>query len=341
MKTVVNIFKTGLLAAGLFLLSGSFVSCDKVVEAEGNHETVPLVFDSPSIVYTYESKASVDGSNFPPSASAYPLGIWIVKGDTFEEQISTFRNMKADLSVGAENEIHWNYYVYNGTKQYDVIYVMKGRKADVYGYHPWSSSVNDITAVPFTSGQSDWMWATPIKLSASDTDTDDPIERKLAFSHAMTCLEINVRTVYQGTVRLTSLTLNDLADQPRLIPSGTMNAVTGELTCNAPTSSITINPNSSLTHQSTGTLFYIIMPAIGDDENPLDLASKKMQISFKFNNIDGATTFTLPSTMAGTELKAFKRGYKYKYKLVLDNQMDFVPVGVEQDWGTTYVDFEL
>ena len=341
MKTVVNIFKTGLLAAGLFLLSGSFVSCEKAGGAEGDYETVPLVFDSPSIVYTQESKASVDGSNFPSNPTAYQIGVWIVKGDTYEDQISTFRNMRVDLDVGANNEVHWNYYVYNGTKQYDVIYVMKGKKADVYAYYPWNSAVNDITAIPFTSGQSDYMWANPIKLSASDTNTDDPIERKLAFSHAMTCLEINVRTVYQGTVRLSSMTLTDKAEQPRLIASGTMNATNGELTCDAPTSSITLKPNTSLTHQSFGNNFYIIMPAIGDDENPLDLANKKMQLSFKFNNVDAATTFTLPNTMAGKELKAFKRGYKYKYKLVLDNQMDFVPVGVEKDWGTTYVDFEL
>jgi hypothetical protein len=341
MKNIINILKIISSAAGILVLMISSVSCDKTDISMENYETVPLVFDSPSIKYAVESKASVDGSNFPPSASVYPLGVWIVKGDTYEEQISTFRNMRADLNVGAENEIHWNYYVYNGTKQYDVIYVMKGRKADVYAYHPWSGSVTDIREIPFTSGQSDYMWATPVKLSASDTDTDQPIVRNLAFSHAMTCLEINIRTIYQGTVRLTSMTLTDHADQPRLIASGTMNAVNGELTCNAPVSSITISPNSSVTHQSFGTYFYIIMPAIGDEANPLDLSNKKMELSFKFNKIDGETTFTLPNIMAGSELKAFKRGYKYKYRLVLDNQMDFVPVGVEQDWGTTYVDFEL
>ena len=341
MKSIFNILKTGFLAAGLFMLPGNFVSCDKVGDDDDGYDTVPLVFDSPSIVYTQESKASVDGSNFPPSSSVYPLGIWIVKGDTFEEQISTFKNMRADLNVGAENEIHWNYYIYNGTKQYDVIYVMKGRKADVYAYHPWSANVTDITSIPFSSGQSDLMWASPIKLSGSDTNTDVPIVRNLAFSHALTCLEINIRTIYQGTVRLTSMTLTDKADQPRLIASGTMNAVNGELTCDAPVSSITISPNTSITHQSVGTLFYIIMPAIGDESNPLDLSNKKMELSFKFNNVDAETTFTLPDLRGGSELKAFKRGYKYKYKLVLDNKMDFVPVGVEKEWGTTYVDFEL
>ena len=328
-------------AAGILMLMTFSVSCQKESTVESNYDTVPLVFDSPSIVYTQESKASVDGSNFPPSASVYPLGVWIVKGDTFEEQITTFKNMRADLNVGAENEIHWNYYVYNGTTQYDVIYVMKGRKADIYAYHPWSSSVTDITSIPFTSGQSDLMWATPIKLSASDTNTDLPIVRNLAFTHALTCLEINIKTIYQGTVRLTSMTLTDKADQPRLISSGTMNAVNGELTFDAPVSSITISPNTSVTHQNVGTMFYIIMPAIGDDSNPLDLGNKKMELSFKFNNVDAETTFTLPNIMAGSELKAFKRGYKYKYKLVLDNKMDFVPVGVEKNWGTTYVDFEL
>jgi hypothetical protein len=45
--------------------------------------------------------------------------------------------------------------------------------------------------------------------------------------------------------------------------------------------------------------------------------------------------------MGGEELVSFKRGYKYKYKLVLDNKMDFQPIGVEKNWGTAYVDFEL
>lgn len=341
MKRMADISRMIASVAGILMLMTFSVSCQKESTAESNYDTVPLVFDSPSIVYTQESKASVDGSNFPPSASVYPLGVWIVKGDTFEEQITTFKNMRADLNVGAENEIHWNYYVYNGTTQYDVIYVMKGRKADIYAYHPWSSSVTDITSIPFTSGQSDLMWATPIKLSASDTNTDLPIVRNLAFTHALTCLEINIKTIYQGTVRLTSMTLTDKADQPRLIASGTMNATNGKLKCNPPVSSITLTPNTYITHQSFGNNFYIMMPAIGDDSNPLDLGNKKMELSFKFNNVDAETTFTLPNIMAGSELKAFKRGYKYKYKLVLDNKMDFVPVGVEKNWGTTYVDFEL
>ena len=331
---------SGMMAA-LCLLLASAVSCEREAASDGIEGTVPLVFESPAIKYTYDSKASVDGSDFAPNSKAYQLGMWIVQGGTYQEQMAPFRNMRAELSVGAENQIHWNYYVYDGTRQYDVIYVMRGRPSDVYAYHPWKSTVDDITAVPFVSGQDDWMWATPVNLSSSDTDTDEPIVRKLSFYHAMTCLEINIRCVYQGTVRFTSLTLVDNSDTPRLVASGTMNAVTGELDCDDPVSSITITPNVNLTHQSSGTTVYIIMPAVGDDDNPLDLENKSMELFFKFNNVDAETTFTLPSVMGNQEIKAFKRGYKYKYNLVLDNQADFIPVGVEQEWGTTYVDFEL
>lgn len=334
--------RTIVSAAVLGLLLISSVSCETMTSSEEDCGTVPLVFDSPSILYSHETKASVNGSEFPPSPSAYPLGVWIVKGGTYQEQITEFRNMKSELHVGAGNEIHWNYYVYNGIRQYDLIYVMKGRPADIYAYHPWKSYVDDITAIPFTSGQEDWMWATPVNLSSSDTNTDEPIVRELAFAHAMTCIEVNIRCLYQGSVRFTSMTLTDEADTPRLIASGTMNAVNGELTCDAPVSSITITPNVSLTYTAAGTTVFIIMPAVGDDDDhPLDLDNKKITLSFKFNGIDAKTSFSLPSVMGGSQLKAFKRGYKYKFNLVLDNKIDFIPVGVEQDWGIKYVDFEL
>ena len=341
MKHIGGIWNLMVAAVAFGLLLVSFVSCDTMTSDVDDDKTVPLIFASPSILYSHETKASVNGSEFPPSPSAYPLGVWIVKGGEFTEQITEFRNMKSELNVGAGNEIHWNYYVYNGTRQYDVIYVMKGRPADIYAYHPWKSYVDDITAIKFTSGQEDWMWATPVNLSSTDTDTDEPIVSELAFAHAMTCIEVNIRCKYEGSVRFTSMTLTDESDTPRLVASGTMNAVNGELTCDAPVSSITITPNVGLTHTSSGTTVFIIMPQVGDEDNPLDLTNKKMNLSFKFNGIDAETSFTLPSVMGGSEIKAFKRGYKYKYNLVLDNQIDFIPVGVEKEWGTKYVDFEL
>ena len=56
---------------------------------------------------------------------------------------------------------------------------------------------------------------------------------------------------------------------------------------------------------------------------------------------DCTTALLSPNVMGGEELVSFKRGYKYTYKLVLDNKMDFQPIGVEKNWGTAYVDFEL
>lgn len=341
MERMVCILKHSIPALLILTLAASLVSCGKSSVPESERETVPLVFESPSIVHAQESKASVDGINFPPRPSAYPLGIWIVRGGTFQEQMTPFRNMKSELNVGADDEIHWNYYIYDGTQQYDVIYVLKGKAADVYAYHPWRSSVSDITAVPFVSGQDDWMWAEPLHLSSADTDTDDPISRPLRFHHAMTCIEVNIRCVYQGNVYLTSMTLTDKCDSPRLSSGGTMNAATGELSCNPPVSSIRISPNTFVSHQSAGTTFYIMMPSVGSEDNPLDLGNKPMELSFVFNGVDAETKFTLPNVMGGEELVSFKRGYKYKYKLVLDNKMDFQPIGVEKNWGTAYVDFEL
>ena len=330
-------FISFLLAVGLM----ATCACERLGIAGDSHETVSLLFSSPSIIHSVDSKGAVQGNDFPPSPSAYPLGIWIVRGGTFEEQMTPFRNMKSELSVGADDEIHWNYHVYGDEERYDVIHIMKARSADVYAYYPWNDEVEDVRVVPFISGQDDWMWASPINLTEDETNTDSQITKSLEFTHAMTCIEVNIRCLYRGNVRLTSMTLTDNAAEPRLIPGGTMNTVNGELTNDSPVKSSMISPDVYLTHQASGTSFYIIMPSVGNDSEPLDLENKPMELSFVFNGINGKTTFPIPSEMGGAELKSFKRGYKYVFQLVLDNKMDFKPVGVESEWGTIYQDFEL
>lgn len=135
------------------------------------------------------------------------------------------------------------------------------------------------------------------------------------------------------------MTLTD--SRGRLYARGTMNALTGELTCaeEDKTESITISPNTAL--NTTETVFCIIMPPVEDYKN------EEFTLSFVFNGIDGKTDYKLPATMKDlttqndVTITEFETGKRYIYHLTLDNTMSFAPVGVDDTWQSENIDLEL
>ena len=319
------------LSVGLLLA----VSCGNKAGLALDDDTVVLTFANPSISASFDSKASIDGNNFPFSQTPYEVGLWLMqKDDLTTPQIDGFNNLKAEY-LFADGVNQWTYYPF-GTEASQTgessLHIQKGKDLDIYAYHPWVEGVDDITSIPFVSGENDWMTSVPIRLAAAETMM--PVTRSLEFRHLMTCIEVRIQCKYDGNITLTSMTLTD--SKGRLVTSGTFDCTTvniSEAVCGTTGSQIIVEPKRSIGRSWIST--YIIMPPI----SALDLAAKEMKLSFVFNDIEAETEFYLPSTMNGsnTPITEFKRGYKYIYELKLDNTMDFRPVGIEQQWTTQVI----
>lgn len=316
------------------------MSCNKEPGLSGNSETVPLDLEPPSIKATISSKASIDGDNFPYSHTPYQVGLWLMlPGNKVTPQIRGFDNLKAEF-LFADGMNKWTYYPFGIEKEGETsLHILRQRSVDLYAYHPWVSGVDDITRIPFVSGEDDWMIAVPVHLS--EEDTAGPLTRTLEFQHLMTCLEVRIQCKYEGSITLTSMTLTD--SKGRLVASGTFDctstdlssAVTGESA-----NTIVVSPKRSLRGGYWQSV-YIIMPPVSG----LDLSDNEMKLSFIFNNIEAETEFYLPPIMnvggINQTITAFQRGHKYIYNLTLDNTMDFRPVGVEQQWTNEIISLPI
>lgn len=323
-----------------------FLSCEKEshLPLDKGKEYIPFSV-TPGLAM--ETKA-VEGTYF--GTGSYNLGLWLGHRDNsgvFVPQIKGYDNIKAgavSTAGGSSSEfrIDWTYTL--GGNSYKSLFVEKGEEVEVYSYHPWVSGVTDLAAVPFVSGQSDWMWAAPVTMSQSQTSGDAAVA-ELQYSHAMTCIEVQLSCVYDGTVRLTKMTLNDT--QGRLYSKGTMNALDGSLSLNDAdkVESISITPNRSLNTLSQA--FSIIMPSVSGLQLGSGTDAGELFLSFEFNGKPGLQKFYLPKSMikdgVETDIDSFDTGKKYIYRLVLDNKVRFSPVEVveNQNWGNESIDVIL
>lgn len=315
---------------------------------------------------------ATDGDRFPPRNEDYPIGLWICEAEEdapadFIPAMRGYDNLLASLAVAAkseeEHEEAWNY-VFEG-RNHNTLSVRQNKAVDIYAYYPrveMEEGGEEFTpaAVPFTSGETDWMWANfPddyentngkawMNLTAAQTVVDaaaQPVTVPFRFRHAMTCIQVSMKCKYSGNVRLISMTLTD--SEGRLYTKGTMNAWTGELALaeGDKGSEITITPNAVLGIAEQN--FCIMMPAVKDYGN------NQFTLSFVYQGTNGQTpgreTFSLPDKMKSLSnegevtITGFETGKRYIYRLTLDNTMRFAPVGVDEEWaaGMEEIDLEL
>lgn len=305
----------------LVILSSCLLGCSKTGHY-GTDGYVTLSLETPTIQAAPESKAAVVGSDFPNSTEKYPIALWLMQKDSHTvPQTIEFANLKAELSM-IGGSAQWSFYPYgpdSGSQPgLDIRY---GQHLDLYAYYPYVSGAESMTEVPFVSGEDDWMIATKKSLDEDQTTNDNSV--RLDFHHIMTCIEVRVNCKYDGSVRLTSMTLTD--SRSRLVASGSFNCADGTIVPDAYTDKIKITPGRSL-NGSNWISNYIIMPEV------TDLKAEELTLSFVFNNIAAETSFTLPTVMkaggVNTTIDRLARGYKYTYNLTLDNTLKFVPVGV-------------
>lgn len=94
--------------------------------------------------------------------------------------------------------------------------------ASLYGYWPYYGGISDITKIPISSGEIDYMYATPIK-----NITKDNPNVTFFLNHALACVRVNIiRGTYtgSGTISEFSMVSNGFST------NGFLNAITGEVT---------------------------------------------------------------------------------------------------------------
>jgi hypothetical protein len=318
-------------------------SCGKPPVDESGAGLVPLAF-SAGMAPDARTRGAVTGTVFPRidnnnDNKPYKIGAWICNDEptpsAFPPAMTGYNNLLAELTVtddGGGNLINKWKYTFAGTSQ-DILGVRENHALDIYAYYPHVAGATDLTAIPFVSGESDWMWATPKSLTAEqtiDATPENPLEVPLTFQHAMTCIEVRVRCLYVGSVRLDTMTLAD--SQGRLCIEGTMNALTGALALGAPADSITITPGREL-NSLIFSSFYIIMPRYENYTN------NQFTLSFVFSGDRGRENYSIPNVIKDVgdndvTVTTFETGTRYIYQLVLSNVPHFKPVEMDNTTWT-------
>jgi hypothetical protein len=247
-----------------------------------------------------------------------------------------YGNLEANVDVtadGANMKYDWSFKV-GGVPSYNTLGVRQGNGVDIYVCHPHVPGATNPTEIPFVSGQTDWMVATPV-LGLSPAIDQAETTVNLAFKHLMTCIQVNINCRYDGYVTLSKMTLHDTEDG--LYPDGKINAYNNSLVLGSPVDKISIAPDVELSRGNTRS-FYIIMPAVAWSGG----AEGRFVLSFVYNGtVDGEEYFVLPKTIRNMEntdnvtINAFETGKCYIYNLRLDNLVHFAPAEVSDTWPTT------
>ena len=248
----------------------------------------------------------------------------------------------------------------NGERAYFTTFgIRKDTKVDLYAYFPYTrndkvpSSTDamqqttfDVTAIPFTSGNNDYMWADPvpnIQDIPREPDPDDGNKQKipitLRFHHVMALMEFTVKQNFTGSMGSVFINLHD--KKGRLVSTGTFSAVDGSVTSGVTADSVSVHcPFQSIpnAYQST----YLMFPAI-----PEGIEAGDLSITLTLN---GHEMISEPIVVPLTNLAyndggtkhGLRRGYRYRYRINIDNYVKFEPLDVTP-WEDTpkQIDYEI
>ncbi|MGM9798612.1 MAG: fimbrillin family protein [Parabacteroides sp.] len=195
------------LFACLFLVSLVLCSCDNTLEdgfllhSEENNLSISVVTDP-------VTKGLITSTYLPTSSK---IGVFVTNTSGGDYDGHSYKNI-AFTANGSDANQTWN-----GSS-----IALSMNVGKCYAYYPYSSSVTDMTNIPVsTSGQDDYMYATPATVNANNTTAS------LKMKHALSAVRFMIKKgTYAGTGQVTAVSVKSSA----LGTSGTLNAVTGEVT---------------------------------------------------------------------------------------------------------------
>lgn len=321
-------------------------------DLQDNEQVILSLYPQITADVTVTSRAPILGNEFPPSGSGaveyYDLGTWICAHEdnpvNFIPEKSGYNHLQAKLSVsGSGDNIQRDIRFYFRDRASTTLNVAKKKPVDIYSYYPMYTSEKyyelQPDSVPFTSNETDWMWANRITLMENDL-VDSVKNVNINYSHAMTCLRIYIKAKYNRST-VSSITLNDT--KGRLYQKGYLNLAKKELVLSDADKTEKLKVSYDRAIYQTETAFYIIMPPVES------FSEGEMSMSFSIRNnnnsvVNAPNTFTIPTKMNnGMEVKGFEQGKCYTYRLTVDNTISFSPVSVDESgiWTENEFDFEL
>ncbi|MDR2131469.1 MAG: fimbrillin family protein [Odoribacteraceae bacterium] len=334
--------RPGALLACLVLLA----ACGEPPAEGPGAGIVPLKFSVEVSPVAPTKAPPISGTGFP--SGVHRIGMWICQHEAtpalFTPAMTGYGNLEAETIASADGsnmKYDWSFKV-GGSTSYKTLGVRQGNGVDIYAYYPRVPGATNPTEIPFTSGQTDWMVATPV-LGLSPAIDQAETTVNLAFEHLMTCIQVNITCRYDGDIAFSKMTLHDTEE--KLYPGGKINAYTGSLVLDPATraGTVYITPGVTLNRHITQSV-YIIMPAV---EWP-ELTEGRFTLSFVYNGtVDGEETYIIPkmtrniTNTADITIGAFEAGKCYIYNLLLDNQVHFGPMEVTTEWPTTSTDIPL
>jgi len=280
----------GLLS--LMLITTAFASCTDETESFVPKGTpLQLSVKTASI----ETRGLIESATLPDGHS---IGLTLTDagGSTYDN--ITYSNIKATASTGATPQT-W-------TIEKDML--LSSTSGTLYGYYPYDKDVTDMTQIPVTAGDTDYMYATPVEKL-----TDGKYTANVTMNHALAAIRLNVvRGTYTGTGAVTAVSVKG----DNIATSGKLNAKTGALTAQAGTGTA-ITYSTAFTLSTTAKqIDQIIVPVTSSSAAPTFTAT-----------IDGKDYTATPAAVT------FAQGTIYEYTLTVNAKeisLSDVKVG---DWG--------
>lgn len=280
-------------------------------------------------------------------------------GSTTAPHKANSKNVKA--LYRSEPDTWKYYYVENpssgsvGSQAYDDL-TLSARDdhhhADLYAYSPYMQSVytNGLTAIPYNIvNQADLMYAEENLTNANsdlNPESGSDLSAHFTFKHAFALLEFNFKAInnpdpyeyYHTTLmQLNNITVTVnpevVGNTARLYTAGTLNALTGELTNTAETTSLTLEPkkegfNLDMSSPTNWTPFYILLSPITIEQDDaliftFTITGQTMQpFSLKVSQLTHSDGVTV----------GFQPGYKYSFYFTVDNYIKFSGFEISTNW---------
>lgn len=328
-----NILSISCMMATLMSLS----SCNNEEPEVTTHEGKVALSLNPSIgeASGMQSRGAIFGNSFPSGSKGeetfYELGTWICLHEEipsiFNTEMQGFNHMYTRLKAsGLDSDYSISTSFTINEIEHTSLNISRNKPVDIYSYYPYYKGFQYAymkpDRIPFTTGETDWMWG-KTSIASEDLGASE-VTADIKYSHAMTCLRIIITPKLNGTT-LTSIKLKD--NRSRLCSDGYMNLALQTLERNSTSDEITVTYGRNIS--TSGSTFYIIMPPI---EN---IDEGELVMSFVYNNKQGESSFIIPTTMTdGSSITGFKEGLCYTYKLSFDNSLTFNPVSIDETWVT-------
>jgi len=189
-----------------FSLALSTSSCTDETDTPSRGTSLQLNVKAADI----ESRGLIESAALPDGHS---IGLTLTDAGGYTYDNISYKNIKATASTGTTPQT-W-------ALANDML--LSSTAGTLYGYYPYNSAVTDITQVPITAGDTDYMYATPV-----ENLNDGNYNATITMNHALTAIRV---TVCKAADNDDEATLNCLRVQSEAFcQSATLDATTGTLT---------------------------------------------------------------------------------------------------------------